>query len=231
MPCTKVPQGEAAAANETMETEHGCMVEISGRAILFDMDGTLVDSTACVEYMWGTWGERHGIRLEDILAISHGRLSRDTIRQIAPHLDAEAEAEALDNAAVTRSEGIVAVRGACEFVATLAPGEWAVVTSAPRALAEARLRFAGLPLPRCLIAMEDVRAGKPDPDGYLKAAAQLGIDPRDCTVIEDTPAGIEAARAAGMSVLSVGTTFPAAELLGAPWVPDFTHLRFRRPDS
>lgn len=204
------------------------MVELNGRAILFDMDGTLVDSSACVEYMWRTWGERHGIALADILAISHGRLSRDTIRQIAPHLDAEAEAAALDTAAVTRSEGIFPLRGARELVAVLAPGEWAVVTSAPRALAYARLGFAGLPVPECLIGMEDVRAGKPDPDGYLKAAAHLGIDPRDCTVVEDTPAGVEAARAAGMNVLTVGTTFPESHLLGAPWVPDFTHVRFRR---
>jgi sugar-phosphatase len=204
------------------------MVEITGRAILFDMDGTLVDSSACVEFMWRTWGERHGIALADILAISHGRLSRDTIRQIAPHLDAEAEAAALDNAAVTRREGIVALEGACEFVAALAPGEWAVVTSAPRALAEARLHFAGLPVPGCLVCMEDVRAGKPDPDGYLKAAARLGVNTHDCTVIEDTPAGVEAARAAGMKVLAVGTTFPVSELLGAPWVPDFTHVKFRR---
>jgi sugar-phosphatase len=204
------------------------MVEIVGRAILFDMDGTLVDSSACVEYMWGTWGERHGIALADILAISHGRMTKDTIREIAPHLDAEAEAAALDAAAVTRGDGIVALAGARELVATLRPEEWAVATSAPRALAEARLRFAGLPLPEVLVANEDVRAGKPDPDGFLKAAARLGVDPRDCTVIEDTPAGVLAARAAGMPVLAVGTTFPESELLGAVWVRDFTGVTFRR---
>jgi mannitol-1-/sugar-/sorbitol-6-phosphatase len=211
-----------------MESEVFCMFEIRARAILFDMDGTLVDSTACVEFMWRTWGERHGIALAAILAISHGRLTRDTIREIAPHLDAEAEAAALDNAAVNHSDGIVALRGAVELVATLQPDEWAVVTSAPRALAEARLRFAGLPVPACLIGNEDVRAGKPDPDGYLKAAAQLNLHPRDCTVIEDTPAGIQAARAAGMDILAIGTTFPASKLLGAPWVPDFTEVTFQR---
>ncbi len=204
------------------------MFEIRARAILFDMDGTLVDSTACVEFLWRTWGQRHGIPLDDILAISHGRLTRDTIRQIAPHLDADAEAFALDNAAVTRGEGIVALRGAAELLATLHPNEWAVVTSAPRLLAEARLRFAGLPIPACLIGNEDVRAGKPDPDGYLKAAAQLNLHPRDCTVIEDTPAGIQAARAAGMDILAIGTTFPESELLGAPWVRDFTEVSFSK---
>jgi mannitol-1-/sugar-/sorbitol-6-phosphatase len=204
------------------------MFEIRARAILFDMDGTLVDSTPAVEILWRTWGERHGIALSNILAVSHGRLTRDTIREVAPHLDVEAEAIALDNSAITLSDGIVALRGARELLDTLRADEWAVVTSAPRALAEARLRFAGLPMPACLIGNEDVRAGKPDPDGYLKAAAQLGLAPRDCIVIEDTPAGILAARAGGMAVLAIGTTFPESELLGAPWVRDFAEVTFQR---
>jgi sugar-phosphatase len=207
------------------------MLTIRSRAILFDMDGTLVDSTPAVEHLWRTWGNRHGIALEDILAISHGRLTRDTIRQIAPHLDAESEALALDGAALTVSDGITALRGAAELLASLQLNEWAVVTSAPHLLAEARLRFAGLPIPACLVGNEDVCAGKPDPDGYLKAAAQLGLNPSDCTVIEDTPAGILAARAAGMPVIAIGTTFPASELLGAPWVPDFTHIVFDPPTT
>jgi sugar-phosphatase len=204
------------------------MLTIRSRAILFDMDGTLVDSAPAVEALWRAWGERHGIALADILAVSHGRLSRDTIRDVAPHLDAESEAIALDSAAVTHREGVSALRGAAELLAGLQPHEWAVVTSAPRVLAEARLRFAGLPVPSCLIGNEDVRAGKPDPDGYLKAAARLGMAPQDCTVIEDTPAGILAGRGAGMPVVAIGTTFPAAELLGAPWVPDFTQITFDR---
>jgi sugar-phosphatase len=204
------------------------MLQIRSRAILFDMDGTLVDSTALVESMWGAWGERHGIALGDILAISHGRLTRDTIGEVAPHLDAEAETVALETEALTRSDGIVALRGARELLDTLEAKEWAVVTAAPRPLAEARLRFAGLPVPACLIGSESVRAGKPDPEGYLKAAAQLGVAPADCTVIEDTPAGIRAARAAGMPVLAIGTTFPQSELLGAQWVRDFTEVTFER---
>jgi sugar-phosphatase len=150
------------------------------------------------------------------------------MREIAPQLDAEAEAAALDGAAVTYGEGIVALRGAAELIETLQPREWAVVTSAPRLLAEARLRFAGLPIPQCLVGNEDVRAGKPDPDGYLQAAIRLGLAPAECTVIEDTPAGILAGRAAGMAVIAIGTTFPESQLLGAAWVPDFTAIRFRR---
>ena len=204
------------------------MLTIRSRAILFDMDGTLVDSTPAVESLWRTWGNRHGIPLEDILAISHGRLTRDTIGEIAPHLDSEAEAIALDTAAITHSDGISALRGAADLLASLRSNEWAVVTSAPRDLAEARLRFAGLPIPEILIGNEDVLAGKPDPDGYLKAAAQLSLAPAHCTVIEDTPAGILAARAAGMAVIAIGTTFPESELLDAPWVPDFTRITFAR---
>lgn len=208
-------------------------MEITGRAILFDMDGTLVDSSACVERLWAEWGERHGVALEDILAVSHGRMSRDTVRQVAPHLDAEAEAAWVDSTAVTRGDGIVALAGARQLIESLEETPWAVVTSAPRELAIARLTFAGLPVPECLIGAEDVRAGKPDPDGYLKAAGRLGIEAADCVVVEDTPAGVLAARAAGMRVLAVGTTFPEAELLGAPWVPDFTEVTFRRaePDT
>lgn len=204
------------------------MIEITGGAILFDMDGTLVDSTACVEYMWRKWGQKYGIAVEDILAISHGRMSRDTISQIAPHLDADAEAKTLDLEAVTRGEGIVAVNGARRLLDHLDPCEWAVVTSAPRELAMARLAFAGLPVPDVLVGSEDVRAGKPDPDGFLKAASLLGVPAAACTVIEDSPAGIQAARAAGMRVLAIGTTLPKDELLGAPWIRDFSEVTFRK---
>jgi sugar-phosphatase len=202
--------------------------EITGKAILFDMDGTLVDSTPCVERVWRQWGNRHGIALEDILAVSHGRMTRDTVSAVAPHLDPDAEAETLHQISVADSDGILALDGALRLVGSLAPREWAVVTSAPHDLAEARLAFAGLPVPACLVGAEDVRAGKPDPEGYLKAAQLLGVAPADCTVVEDTPAGIQAARSAGMHVLAVGTTFPPEELLGAPWVRDFTGVTFRR---
>jgi len=203
------------------------LIEIAGRAILFDMDGTLVDSTACVEQIWSQWGRDHGIALADILAVSHGRLTRDTIAQIAPHLDAQAEATKLDLEGVFRGEGIVPLEGARRLLNTLQPQEWAVVTSAPRELAMARLSFAGLPQPAVLVGSEDVRAGKPDPDGFLKAASLLGVPPSTCTVIEDTPAGVLAARAAGMRVIAIGTTFPVQELLGAQWVRDFSGVSFR----
>jgi sugar-phosphatase len=204
-------------------------MDIQCSAVLFDMDGTLVDSTACVEGLWGTWAAANGVDLEYLLSISHGRRTVDTVREIAPHLDAEAEAKALELLEMDARDGIVAVRGALEALQALHPKQWAVVTSAPRALAAIRLRIAGLPVPQLLIGAEDVQRGKPDPEGYLKAAAGLGFAPEDCVVVEDTPAGLNAGRAAGMRVLAITTTYEASYLLGADAVPDYTDVRFMLP--
>jgi len=202
------------------------MLEIRCKAILFDMDGTLVDSTACVEGLWGGWAAQHGVDLKYLLSVSHGRRSADTIRDIAPHLDAEAEAKALELLEMDARDGIVAVGGALETLQALHPSRWAVVTSATHALAATRLAAAGLPVPDVLIGAEDVARGKPDPEGYLKGAAALGFAPEDCVVVEDTPAGLNAGRAAGMRVLAITTTFPASSLLGADAVVDYRGVRF-----
>lgn len=204
------------------------MYELTGRAVLFDMDGTLVDSTALVERLWGAWGAQHGVALQEILAVSHGRRTVDTIALVAPHLDAAAETRAIEQDERVSHDGVIALRGARKLLEGLGPHEWAVVTSAPHAVAADRIRHAGLPVPGTLIGADDVRAGKPDPEGYLKAAHLLGVAPEDCVVVEDTPAGILAGRAAGMRVLAVGNTFPQAELLGADWVPHYAEVRFVR---
>jgi mannitol-1-/sugar-/sorbitol-6-phosphatase len=195
-------------------------------AILFDMDGTLVDSTGCVKFIWGRWAQKHGIDLDFILQNSHGRRTIDTLNQIAPHLDVAAEAEALEKEEIAVREGMVAVGGAVQLLKKLKPHQWAVVTSAGRTLATARLEYAGIPAPPVLICADDVRQGKPDPEGYLKAAERLGVSPSRCVVVEDAPAGILAGRNAGMTVLALTTTFSAEELSGNLCVPDFHGVEF-----
>jgi mannitol-1-/sugar-/sorbitol-6-phosphatase len=193
-------------------------------AVLFDMDGTLVDSRIACDSLLRRWAVRHGLDAELISAAAQGRTNRDIAREFTPHLPAEEEGARLDQEELLYREGNVAVRGAAELVSALPAGTWALVTSASRRVAEMRLQCAGLPVPGVLISSDDVRRGKPDPEGYLIAAEQLGMEPEHCLVIEDTPAGLEAARRAGMQVLAITTTFHAAELSAATCIADFTDL-------
>jgi mannitol-1-/sugar-/sorbitol-6-phosphatase len=194
-------------------------------AVLFDMDGTLVDSSLCVESTWRLWAGKHGVDIDALLAISHGRQNYDTIRQIAPHLETPEEIAFLVETEENCHEGIVEVRGARALIDALgATAPWAVVTSAWRTLAEKRLRLAGLPVPEVLITSDDISHSKPHPEGYLLAAERLGVAPADCLVIEDAHAGIDAARAAGMAVIGITTTF-RRDQLGCEWcIGDFRDL-------
>jgi len=194
---------------------------ITCEAILFDMDGTLVDSTACVESTWRTWATRHNLDIEKLLRVAHGRQNHETIRLVAPHLETPEEIAFLVRAEEECQDGIVAVPGALDFVDMLPVERWAVVTSAWRRLAKIRLECVGLPLPAVLITADEVKLSKPHPDGYLAAAARLGIEPAECLVFEDAPAGIEAAIAAGMNAVGIKTTFSHKEL-GCEWcIADF----------
>ena len=201
-------------------------MEFRCEAILLDMDGTLVDSTECVERQWRRWAERHGLELEPILKVSHGRVTLETIQLVAPHLATEEEVRSLDVAEAEDTGGIKAVRGAVAFVSALPADRWAVVTSAPRRLARVRLESAGIPMPRWIVCADDVSRGKPHPEPYLTAARLVGYPPQRCLVIEDARAGVEAARAAGMQVLGITTTM-SCEDLGVPCVRDFEELRVR----
>jgi mannitol-1-/sugar-/sorbitol-6-phosphatase len=218
-----VEQGQLAAGT-LRATEMNCNIRhvthLSCRAILFDLDGVLVDSRAAVERQWSLWAERRGLDLEPILAVAHGRRSEDVIALVAPELDADAEARLVDEAETRDLAGVVPAPGALELVSDLPGGSWTIVTSGSRSLATARLRHIGLPVPPCLVAGDDVGIGKPDPAGYLAAAASLDVQPRDCVVIEDAGPGIEAARAAGMTVIAVTTTLPVEELAAADFVVD-----------
>lgn len=185
------------------------------RAILFDLDGVLVDSRECIELVWCAWAAARGLDPAPFLAVAHGRRISETVRLVAPSLDARAEADVLDRMEERETRGLTAVQGAAALVGRLAAGQWAVVTSGSRIVASLRLRTAGLPIPDVFVTSDDVRKGKPDPEPYLTAAARLGVRPADCLVFEDSPTGLAAAHAASMRVVALLTTHRAVALAGA----------------
>ncbi|WP_299009465.1 HAD-IA family hydrolase [uncultured Caulobacter sp.] len=176
-------------------------------AFLFDMDGTILTSIVAAERVWANWARKHGLDVEAFLPTIHGRRTIETIAALGlPGVDPEVEAQAVTAAELEDVEGIDAIAGAAAFLASLPADRWAVVTSAPRALAERRIAAAGLPSPAVMIAAEDVERGKPAPDCFLLAAQRLGHPIADCLVFEDAPAGIAAAEAAGASVVVITAT-------------------------
>lgn len=181
-------------------------------AILFDLDGVLVDSLRVVERAWRRWAREQDLSAEDVLAVVHGRTAREVIGMLAPHLDAAEQALRVGGYEGEHRGELAALPGAHECVGFARQGRWAVVTSGGRTLATARLAAAGLPAPEILVTAEDVTFGKPDPEPYRRAAAALGVPAAECVVIEDAPMGVLAAKRAGMTVLAVTTTHAAAAL-------------------
>lgn len=196
-------------------------VTIWCKAILFDMDGTLVDSTAVVERGWAIWAARHGLHLESILEFSHGRPGSATMEHFRPGQDHATDIAELAVHEETNVEGVIAIPGATEFVKAVQGHPWAIVTSAWRTLATIRVGAAGLPMPEVLVPVDEISRGKPDPEGFLKAAEILGVQPKDCLVFEDTRPGIDAALRAGMQVVGLLTTVPATQLQHEFLVQDF----------
>jgi sugar-phosphatase len=199
-------------------------------AFLFDMDGTLLSSIAAAERVWARWAARHGLDVAAFLPTIHGMRSVETVRRLGlPGVDAQAEAAAITREEMDDVEGIEPIAGVGAFLAALPARRWAVVTSAPRALASRRIAAAGLPTPPLMIAAEDVAHGKPAPDCFELAATRLGVAARDCLVFEDAPAGIAAAEAAGASVLVITATHahPQAAAAGHANVLDYTGLAVR----
>ncbi|MBA3912555.1 MAG: HAD family hydrolase [Acidobacteriales bacterium] len=184
-------------------------------AILFDLDGVLVSSTQAVSRQWRRWSVEHNINPEEALHIAHGRRAAEVIALLAPDLDAHAEVKVLEQREADDVDGVAIMPGAMDLVSSAPQDRWGVVTSGTRHLALSRLSLAGIPVPRVLATADDVVHGKPHPEPYLKGAQLLGYPPQKCVVIEDAPAGIEAAHRAGMRVIALPSTYPASALEGA----------------
>lgn len=191
------------------------MPTFSCLAILFDLDGVLVDSTRQVDREWREWAARKGVDGDAIMAIAHGVRTVEVIRRVAPHLDAEAEAAAIESHEASDQRGVVVMPGAVDLVKSIPNGCWGVVTSGTRPLAQNRLRYCGLPVPDVLVTSDDVVNGKPDPEPYLIGAERLGMQPTNCLAIEDAPAGIQSARGGGMKVIGLASTYPVTRLAEA----------------
>ncbi len=191
------------------------MPSFSCSAILFDLDGVLVDSTRAVDREWRDWARRKGVDGDAVMAIAHGVRTLEVIQRVAPHLDAGAEAALIENHEAGDQTGVTVMPGAMDLLRSIPEGRWGVVTSGSRLLATNRLRYCGLPVPKVLVTADDVAHGKPHPEPYLKGAELLGFAPADCLVIEDAPAGIESARAGGMKVVGITSTYTADALTRA----------------
>ncbi|MFD8417364.1 HAD-IA family hydrolase [Streptomyces sp. NPDC059650] len=201
-------------------------VVLTARALLLDMDGTLVNSDAVVERCWREWAVSHGLDPEAALKVVHGRQGYATMAILLPERPMEvnhAENAVMLARETADTEGVVPVGGAAAFMAAIGGLPHALVTSADATLATARMTAAGLPMPEVRVTAECVGASKPDPEGFLKGAAELGVDPADCIVFEDSGAGIAAGHAAGMRVIGIGPR--AAEHAPTAHVPDLTAVR------
>ncbi|MFF2851454.1 HAD-IA family hydrolase [Streptomyces sp. NPDC058001] len=202
---------------------------LTARALLLDMDGTLVNSDAVVERCWRRWSHRHGLDFDEVIRVVHGRQGYASMAVLLPDrpmAENYAENELMLAEETADIDGVVPIEGAPEFLASLVGVPHALVTSATLELARSRMDAADLAIPETYITAESVGESKPHPEGFLKGAAELGVDPADCVVFEDSEAGIAAGRAAGMRVIGIG---PRAAAYGPTvQVDDLTRVRVER---
>jgi sugar-phosphatase len=197
---------DCAGSSHLIEMPDSLVLEC--KAVLFDLDGVLVDSDECVKRVCKVWAMEHGLDPDHVFRMGQGRRTLETVRAVAPHLDAAIESAKLSDLEARTTEGVRAVPGARELVECIPNGAWAVVTSGAKAAAQLRLAHVGIRIPEVIVCAEDVRVGKPDPEGYLAAARRLGRSPEECVVIEDSPAGLRAAAAARMRSIGVQGAIP-----------------------
>ena len=194
------------------------MTSLQAKALLFDMDGTLIDSSEAANRAWDEWGKRMGVATPVLNAKTHGQPREGVVRIVLPDIQPEEvdeHAEYIRVAELNDVDGVIALPGAYDLLHSLPPNSWAIVTSCDREVAEKRLAAAGLPLPLVMVPVDELTHGKPDPEGYLKAAQTLGAAPQDVIVFEDAPAGLEAARRAGMRAIAGRHTAEDDELKAA----------------
>jgi len=180
-------------------------------ALLFDLDGVLLDSTRVVAAQYTRWALEQGLDPDEVMKAAHGVRTVEVVRRVAPHLDPIAETKKIEDREAV-ANGIVQIPGAVAVVNSIPQGRWCVVTSGTRFLATTRMRKFGIPIPEILVTADDVQNGKPDPEPYRKGAELLKANPTDCVVFEDAPAGIRSAHQAGMKVISLPSTYPTSEL-------------------
>ncbi len=188
------------------------MLSLNCQAVLFDLDGTLVESTFFIERLWQDWGMQHGVIPQRMSEVMHGRPAVEIINIVAPHVSVKDEIYALETNEISRMDGMRTYAGAKELLSSLPPKQWAIVTSGSLRVATARLNYAKLPKPDVFITADDIKAGKPAPDAYLLAAKRLRVHPADCVVVEDAPTGIQAGKSAGMKVIGIASSHSKEEL-------------------
>ena len=196
------------------------MTQISCSALLFDLDGVLINSTPAVARVWHRWAVERGFDPEEVVPRAHGRPSLTTVREYLPNADHAAENREVERREMEDLEGVVPLPGALDLLRSIPEDRWTIVTSCTRRLAEVRIKAAGLPLPKKLISSNDITHGKPHPEPFLKGASVLGYPATNCVVFEDVPAGVKAAKAAGAKVVAFTTTVQASVLqeAGADWI-------------
>ncbi|MGE7370306.1 HAD-IA family hydrolase [Neorhizobium sp. NPDC001467] len=197
-------------------------------AFLFDMDGTILNSRASAERVWGRWAASHGLDVEKFLPTMHGKRGIDTISELdLPGVDAAAEAAFILQGEIDDVEGVVPIPGAIDFLAALPREKWAIVTSSPIALAKRRLAAAGIAEPQYMVTAEDVTIGKPDPQCYIAGAEKLGVSPDETMVFEDVMAGVRAGEAAGADVTVITHTHDQPLATRHSTIADYRDLAVR----
>src|SRR5215469_5882169 len=193
---------------------------IHAAALLFDLDGVLINSTPAVARVWRRWAIERGFNPDEVVARAHGRPSLTTVREYLPNSDHEAENREVERREIVDLEGVAPLPGALDLLASLPEDRWTIVTSCTRPLAEVRIKAAGLPLPRKMITSNDIQHGKPNPEPFLKGASVLGFPAQECIVVEDVPAGVRAGKSAAARVIAFTTTVQRSALkeAGADWI-------------